>query len=193
MIATENLKGRSGVYCAIHRDSLKCYVGSSRNMHERRLAHLERVNGPRCTSPFHRALRDLGPASFDFEVLEFCKPSQLSEREDFWIKFYECAGLKGFNTNPTSTYFRIGNLSEATKARMREAHKNRAPITEETRRKRSESCKGRVPGMLGKHHSEETKSKIGASNASVIRKPLTFEHRRNIGLGLKARYLKNKI
>lgn len=55
--------------------------------------------------------------------------------------------------------------SENTVKRMREAHANRAPITEETRRKISEALRGksRSRSQVRSPHSEETKRKISES------------------------------
>jgi group I intron endonuclease len=44
-------------------------------------------------------------------------------------------------------------------------------LSEETRRKISESLKGRTSWWKGKHHSEETKAKISASNKGRYQPP----------------------
>lgn len=62
--------------------------------------------------------------------------------------------------------------------------------SEETKRKISASSKGRVLGpshMRGKHLSEEHKRKIGESNRSVIRKPVSAETRLKISQQQKGR------
>ena len=50
--------------------------------------------------------------------------------------------------------------SDETKKKISEIVKSRPPISEETRRKMSESNKGEKNAFFGKKHSEETKNKI---------------------------------
>lgn len=176
MISTENLRGKSGVYCAIHRDSLKCYVGSSVNMHGRRMDHLKQSRWGSYPTLFHRSLRKLGPESFDFEVLEFCNRDQLAERESFWIKFYQSAGVKGFNTLSTAYVSPTIEHAEATRARMREAKQN---ISEETRRRMSESQKRKAPP------TQEARARM--SEAQKRRGPVTEETRLKLSEAWKRR------
>lgn len=122
MIATENLNGLSGVYCAIHRDSLSCYVGSSVNMAVRRQSHLNAVAKGKSQNAFHRAVRKLGASEFDFEVLEKCSRDELRDREDFWIAFLGSAKNGGLNTCPTSAW---KGLADVTKERISLALKGR--------------------------------------------------------------------
>jgi group I intron endonuclease len=167
MIATENLKGVSGVYCAIHRDSLKCYVGSSISMGGRRKGHIMAArNG--APANFHAALRKYGKDAFDFEVLERCGKEHLRDRETFLIKFYQSSGLKGFNTSPTAQFRPDGIVSEATRARLRESVKNRPPIREETRRLMAEAGRNRSP-ETHKRMSEAQKRKPPISEETRAR------------------------
>lgn len=140
-IDTINLK--SGIYCAIHRDSLRCYVGSSVDMGRRRRTHiLDAKKGS--LNCFHKALRKFGEDAFDFEVLEYCDKYSLVEREAFWIKFLNSASIKGFNTdkNPNSNYDYGASYSDATRQRLREAATGRK-VPQEVRDKISASMKGR--------------------------------------------------
>lgn len=176
MIATENLKGRSGVYCAIHRDTLKCYVGSSIDIGGRRKAHLMRArNGSHFN--FHKAIRKYGADAFDFEVLETCLREQLIERENFWIRFYQSAGLKGFNVLDTALPKQSGVVSEATRARLRESVKNRPPVREETKRLIAEANRNRSP---------ETHQRM--SEAQKRKPPITEETRARMIAALKLRH-----
>jgi group I intron endonuclease len=97
MIASENLNRVCGIYCAIHRDSLMCYVGSSMNIGRRIRTHISQSKGDRLGS-FHRAIRNFGANAFDVELIEKCPKEKLYERELFWIIFYKSASAKGFNT-----------------------------------------------------------------------------------------------
>jgi group I intron endonuclease len=117
MVATENLKGKPGVYCAIHRDSLMCYVGSSCDVGQRRNEHVAGARNGGVTA-FNRAVRKLGAESFDFEVLELCPRDQLKERENLWLRFYQSASTRGLNTLPFSNTFKRGEVSKATRERI---------------------------------------------------------------------------
>lgn len=196
MIATENLNGKSGVYCAIHRDSLKCYVGSSVGIHGRRLGHLTKAKWESEPSCFHRAIRNLGRGSFDFEVIEFCSREMLAERETFWIKFYQSAGVKGFNTLDAAYISPEIEHSEATRARMRESKANITPVTRQrmsvaqrqkapasalARSRMSEAQKRRAP------ITEETRVKLIEARNS--RPPITETTREKMRVVAKARRL----
>lgn len=125
---------------------------------------------------FHRAIRQHGKDAFDFEVLEFCPVEQFPDRETFWIKFYQSAGLKGFNTLDNGYSMRpTYTASEATRARLREAAKNKPPITEATRELLREA---------GRNMSQETKKKIGRAVAARI---VSEETRAKIKASIKNR------
>lgn len=54
--------------------------------------------------------------------------------------------------------------------------------SEQTRKKMSESHKGKTPANKGKHLSEETKNKIAKSHIGVKRKPHSEEAKKKISL-----------
>lgn len=60
-------------------------------------------------------------------------------------------------------------------------------LSEETKRKISESVKGEKNGFYGKKHSEETKKKMSESHKGKNRKPKSEEHKRKISSLLKGR------
>lgn len=64
--------------------------------------------------------------------------------------------------------------SEETKKKLSESHKGKQPRlgthhSEETKKKISEKNKGKPPTMKGKHHSEEAKRKMSASQKGIPR------------------------
>lgn len=64
-------------------------------------------------------------------------------------------------------------------------HSHLRGISEETKRKISESLKGKPSGMLGKHHSEESKEKIRTNNTGKKRSTETCERISKSKLGVK--------
>lgn len=144
------------VYVATHRDSGRHYVGKSTNPRVRWINHRCHAKTGKDSAPyFHKALRKYGPDSFDFVVVEsFDLESDAYGAESWWIEFLRSDVLGyGFNL----THGGLGGDSERLKklwsdpawranavARMRGVPKStRAPISDETRRKISESQRGR--------------------------------------------------
>lgn len=109
--------GRCGVYCFIHRETGKCYVGSSKDIRGRKKSHLasSKKGGTSC---FHNALRRFGPDAFDFEILEFCEEDVRFEREYLWIVFLNSASANGFNTFKKPCEIFTHSVPEATRLRM---------------------------------------------------------------------------
>jgi len=120
----------SGIYCAIHRDSGMCYIGSSVDIRKRISSHLNSFKyGSR--TRFHKAIQSLGFESFDWEILEQCKSSNLLERERFYIALFNSASSDGFNMrkDPCATY---GNIpSEQTRKIWSDQRRNPSPSTRE--------------------------------------------------------------
>ena len=89
--------------------------------------------------------------------------------------------------------------SEETKKKMSEskkgkpAHNKGVPMSEETRRKLSEAKKGLLSGeknpMFGKHHSEETKQKIGEVHKG---KHIYEEQKKKLSIALKGRIMSDE-
>ncbi len=168
----ENINRVSGVYIFLHRDSGRCYVGSSVDMGQRLTRHLWDIDHAKQTY-FGRALKKYGFEAFDYEVIVRCPKEQLLEREKFFIQFYGAVAPGGFNTynDPTATYDK--KVSEATRAKIR-AKKIGKKLTEEHRRKISEANRGRKFGeefcrkqslrMMGYIPSLETREKLRVAN-----------------------------
>ncbi len=113
---------------------------------------------------FHALLKLYGREGLCWEVLETCDESLLSEREIYWINYFDSYenGLNddigGKGTGNRHNHY---NLKEETKKKMSDSSKGKpkseqhkealtvarrkrnAPASEETRRKCSESNKGR--------------------------------------------------
>ena len=125
----------SGIYCFINKYSGKCYVGQSENILRRIKSHVSSITGTPKTS-FQRNATSLGIESFDLELIEQCKESLMTERERFWILFYDSA-FNGFNTicDPSDSQY----PNAVTRSRMSRASKARCkdPKVLEAMRKRA--------------------------------------------------------
>lgn len=175
MIVTENIRGKSGVYCAIHRDSLACYVGSSVNLSRRRHNHLNEARKGRDVK-FHKALAELGAQSFDFEVIEFCPREKLAEREDFWIKFYRSAYGNNFNTLKTAQWPVFEKPTDEIRQKLRRAALGRK-FSDAHRKALSDS-------HTGIKHTAQSRANMAASHIGVKR---SDEARARMSLAQKGR------
>lgn len=179
----------AGIYCAIHRDSGMCYVGSSVNVRQRITAHKSQAKRGG-TMLFHRALRAFGESAFDFEILEFCRADELLQREEFYIAFLNSSSLEGFNTLRKALAPNYGRSpSEATRARLSaagtgkkrsaefcalaSASRKGVKFTDEHRAKISLARKGKKMGKM----SEERRAALIARN---IGRPCSPETRAKI-------------
>jgi group I intron endonuclease len=90
-----------------------------------------------------------------------------------------------------SKAFRGRKASEETKAKMREAHKNRRKLTAEERRKRSESAKEQWRKMSNAERAEVAKNISNGvnlpENMNRLRQPKSAEHRMKIAAALRGR------
>lgn len=99
-----------------------CYVGSSIDIGGRRRRHIRLACVLNSKNRFHTAIRDFGPEEFDFEVLERCDRSEMRSREDFWIAFIGSNNSDDLNTNLSSSW---KGLSDLTRERISKANKGR--------------------------------------------------------------------
>lgn len=165
---SENIKGVSGIYCAIHRSTGICYVGSSLDIHKRRKEHLQKSRRGGM-GRFQRALREFGEMEFDFEILERCPKEVLLERERFYIALMGAAEIDGLNSreNPCATYtYKASDItrkriSESKKGAIRKPEHRLAQSIGQIGLKKDDDCKNKISAaLLGKAKSEESKRKL---------------------------------
>lgn len=160
-----------GVYCFLHRETGRRYIGSSLDCYYRKGAHIKYCH-KNLTNHFSRHLHQLGNESFDFIILEETSPKARFRREKFWISHYDTTSEKGFNTWPDPTKMFNHKLSPASLRRLSEAHMgNRHTLA--TRRKMSRTRKGKkLPkewceniskGLIGNYPSAATRKKLSES------------------------------
>lgn len=142
-------KGKSGVYRWTNKLNGNTYVGSAIDLRKRFYHYyslkLMELYLKKRNSSIYRALIKYGHSNFSLEILEYCEPSQVIEREQFYIdslsptyNILNIAGSKfGFkHSDETKELIRIASLaeknplfgkkhSEKTKALMSAAQKSR--------------------------------------------------------------------
>ena len=158
----------TGIYKITNLVNGKVYIGASKNIEKRWSSHRRSVK-----SPIHSELEALGEENFKFEVLLECPETMLAQWERDMICLYDADDPeKGYNSKNDRPYslkrteaLKGRKLSEETKRKISESHKGKPawnkgiPHSEETRRKMSEALRGRKVWNKGIPLSEETKRK----------------------------------
>lgn len=179
-ISCERLRGVSGVYAIIHRDTGMIYVGSSNNIALRLAGHLCAARQGRGNNPLYRAIRALGASAFDLEILERCPYDLNKSREDFYIALLGATGANGLNVCSKSAAKYGTVVAESTRARLSAVNtgktlsaEHRAKIGVSNRgKKRTEEYKISVAVMrFGTKQKVETRRKISASMRGRILRP----------------------
>jgi group I intron endonuclease len=139
-----NIEAKPAIYLIFCLGNQKSYVGQSKSVKKRIAIHQARLRTRVHPNPHLQAAYDkYGVNLFVFRVLEYPEDTStenMTAREQYWMDEFNCLDReKGFN------------LKEAGDAGL---------LSEESRKKISESSKGRVPANKGVPMSEETKRKI---------------------------------
>lgn len=150
-----------GVYCI--RQGKKFYVGQSTNVEARWRWHERRLRQGRHDNPRLQHAWDLhGKDTFSFELIETCEADVLTEVEQKWIDALD-SFHSGYNCGPAADCpFRGSRHTDVTRQKMVEAAKHRPPVSDETRRKLSESGVGRKMPPI----SDETRAKMSEASRS---------------------------
>lgn len=171
---------KSGIYRITNSVTGMFYIGSAIDLKRRRIRHFSKLRTG--NHPNHFMLKDFaehGEASFLFEIVEYCDDAVLLEREQFWIDQTKAA-VVGYNIALSAFSPMKGRKqSEATRAKMREAHRNRKPISEETRQRMRDASKKREAQKKAEGFtvSEETRQKL---REAAIGREVTEETREKL-------------
>lgn len=107
----------TGIYKITNNINKKLYIGQAVDIQARWNQHKRNFNNPFCfkTSPkLYSAFLKYGVENFNFEVVESHVPiEQLTEREEYWIRFYN-AVEQGYNCVYPSEVFRGEHNPNAT-------------------------------------------------------------------------------
>lgn len=160
-------KEKAGVYCWTNIESGKKYVGSSLKLYRRftEYYNIKWILRTAKSSLICKALLKYGYSNFKVDILEYCDPSVVIEREQYYIDLFKpeynilkvAGSLFGYkHTEESLAKMKeiAQNRSEETKAKLREAALGRTfNHTEETKIKLRDA-------ILGIKRSEETRAKL---------------------------------
>lgn len=87
-----------GIYRITNLKTNEAYIGKSTNIKTRWQNHCKTAIGldGMARTKIHNAMKEYGIDNFSFEVLEKCTKENYSEREKYWINFYE-TNVYGYN------------------------------------------------------------------------------------------------
>lgn len=172
-------KKKAGVYRWTNIDSGKMYVGSSVDLYRRftQYYNIKYIIRTAKSSQICRALLKHGYSKFKLDILEYCNPSDVITREQYYIdllkpeyNILQVAGsLFGYRHTEESLakMKEIAlNRSDETKAKLRDAALGKTyNHTEETKIKLRDA-------ILGRKHSEETRKKLCIIQSNRIIHPV---------------------
>lgn len=98
------------IYCHVHRESGKRYVGQTRfSMDKRWREHVSEARGAHRQTHFSRAVARYGQDAFEHYVLERCNTQELANvAEQMWIRHFNSSDPKnGFNVSHGGGGFRL--------------------------------------------------------------------------------------
>lgn len=127
-----------GIYGILNKNNGRIYVGQSVNISSRWAFHKSELRRQmHFNEHLQRSWNKYGEQSFEFLILEECEEENLNEREHMWIK----------DKKPNVFNFEHDVLVGGR-------------MSEETRKKMSESSKGKNNSFYGKRHKEDSKEKM---------------------------------
>lgn len=154
----------SGIYEIKNLINGKIYIGSSSNLKKRMYSHIYNLRNNRHRNSFlQNSWNKYGESNFHFSVVEFVGDiSNLLTREQYWIDTTMCyIRSNGFNIRKIAESNYGIKLSEESKKRMSESRKGKGSpwfgkrLSTEHRKKLSDSKKGKETWNKGKKLSLE--------------------------------------
>lgn len=100
---------KSGIYKITQVSTGRCYIGQSQKLKTRLRNHTSQLRGGKHrNAELQQAFNKTGFGDFSFEILEYCEPMDLDEREFYHIVMTNSFYPVGFNLAPNSQGSPIG-------------------------------------------------------------------------------------
>ena len=166
-----------GIYCITNKINNKKYFGQSTNIEERKKHYFNYGDFP--NDHLKNAFNKYGKENFEFKIIKYCKEKYLDRFEKLYIRTNDTMNPnKGYNKEAGGNLNK--HLSEETKRKISESCTGKK-LTSETRKKISKSKSGEKNPNYGNPnnytHSKETRKKISEAH---IGKTLSEEHKKKI-------------
>ena len=100
----------TGIYKITNTITKKVYIGLSNDIEQRWKTHKKRYkieSDKEYEKYLYRSFRKYGLEAFTFEVIEECPPEELSNREIYWISYYD-SYANGYNETPGGEIICVG-------------------------------------------------------------------------------------
>lgn len=179
------LEMESGIYKIVNTTNGKCYVGSAKNFTKRWARHFKDLrNGAHSSIKLQRSYDKHGESVFIPQIIELVEyeKTQIIEREDYWISQLD-SKANGYNIADASFGDNLShhpNRTEIIKKISNSINDNISNMTQHERNKKF-GQPGKLNGMFGRTHTEETKrllSEINIGNSHRLGKKLANEDTR---------------
>lgn len=177
-----------GIYEIFNSANGKRYIGSSINLRKRIGEHQRKLDaGTHENDRLQKAYKKYGREAFVIRVVELVDERvERLAREQFWIDHHKCADRSvGYNIYPIAGSPTGASPSDEARRRMSEAQRRRPPISEETRKRLSESLKGRIvrpesierlrASLTGYRHTPEARANMAKSRIGRKMSPEAIE------------------
>ncbi len=170
-----NGNSKSGIYALVNKVNGHFYIGSAINLATRKIRHISPLRkGKHFNRHLQRAYDKYGEDAFDYVILVYCEPIFLLQYEQFFIDTLH----PEYNLSPVAGS-RLGvPVSDETRRKLSESHKGKL-LTEEHKNKIKEASKGHIL-------SEESRNKISVRFKGKL---LPEEHRKKLSESHKGKVL----
>ena len=168
----------SGIYLITNKINNHMYVGGSIDIERRFREHKRGADVD--NQAIDRAILKYGKENFTYQIITELPPDWkiIGNHEKYWVKFYNTfKDRKHYNLDEGGGGVSGFKHSDETKKKISESCKGKT-LSEETKQKIGEANKGENNYFYGKHHTEETKKKMSESHKG---KTLSEEHKKKIG------------
>ena len=165
----------TGIYQIKNKLDNKIYIGSGSSINNTkavsgiytRLAdHHKRLRADQHINKYlQNAWNKYGEENFEFEILELCSAEKCLEREQYWLDKKQCYDKEiGYNLCKITGNTLGKKHSEEAKLKMSKNRIGKYPYSPELKLFHSKRMSGVNHGGYGKHHSEETRKRMGLKN-----------------------------
>lgn len=106
-----------GIYRIVNKIDGKVYIGSSLSITKRQYKHFWLLrNDKHDNNHLQNSFNKFGESNFTFEILEFCSPTDLIERENYHIKYFKSDSQEfGYNLATVNEFRRNTYNTEVKK------------------------------------------------------------------------------